>query len=351
MEARGVPYALALGALVCLTVAVPGAHAETPSADPATVTVPYLDAATLPVNGAWSLEDCPAAPAGSPLTVECDESGITIVANGYAPSAGPWDLPVTVSTGSGSRTLAYSVALGAPDPAEPVSGPLEVPGVAGGRTLIPLASLVGSCVYCGARIDVRVEAIAPEDGSPAVRAWVADHHVVIDAPADATLATLALSVADGTGAWSAPTEATVTLGAGGSAAGLHVLVPRDATVTVTPADLVAATDPSRWRILTCAPPVRGSVACDPDALVYSPDGDDALEDQLDVTLVAPDGVTLAASVTVTAAVGSPMLAPAVPTTGGAHAIAVAAPDEAAAPDGGADAGVLSDLWALLPSLT
>ncbi|WP_084038673.1 hypothetical protein [Demequina sp. NBRC 110053] len=350
-------------AVACAALALPSAattdapdEAADPGADPMTVEVPYLAETQVSINPAWTLTACPAAPDGAPVSVACDESGegIVVTATSYDRDAGPWPFPVEVErNGAEPATLEYTLALAPPEPPTPVAGRLPVPGVAGGRTLIPLASLVEECTYCGDGVAVTAVAVEPEDGPMRVRAWVAERHLVIDTDEGATEAVIEVTVEDSAGGASQASEVTVSLTGPPSspAVGLHVVMPATSSVELTPADLVLNGGDDAWSIVECVGPARGTLSCAPEGIGYERDATDHLDDQLAVVLMAPDGRTATASVTVSSSAVRQHLAGAARTEGGLAPVATRSPASTATVDAGADTGILTALWSRIPRLT
>ncbi|GIG54904.1 hypothetical protein Dac01nite_16560 [Demequina activiva] len=339
----------------------PNADATDPGAsaapvDPMTIEVPYLAQAQVSINAAWDLAACPAAPEGAPVQVSCEDQsgGVVVTASAFDPDAGPWPFPIEVTTESGDpRTLDYTLALALPEAPTPVAGPFESPGVAGGRTLIPLAALVAECTFCSTGVAASAQAVDPEDGPVRVRAWIAERHLVIDADADVTEAVIAVTVRDGAQTASQPAEITVPLLASHAEGGhgLHLVVPLQETVAWDAADLVADPLGAQWSIVECPPTARGSVTCTADSVTFTRgDAPGDLEDQVSVILTAPDGRSAAASITVSPTAESVRLAGAAPVAGATAPLATPAPPSTPTQDPGADVGILSALWSRVPVL-
>lgn len=349
--AAGLAVASASGAATA-----PDAGDPSAPADPMTIEVPYLSQTQITINAAWELVACPAVPADAPVIIDCDEQegGIVVTAESYDPGAGPWDLPIEVTTADGTaRTLDYLLALAAPEPPTPAAGLYEAPGTAGGRTLIPLAALVEECTYCAAGVRIGAQAVEPEDGPMLVRAWVGERHLVIDAEPGATEAVIEITVEDDAGGVSQPAELTVPLLAAPAspALGLHLVVPAQETVEVSATELVADSSDAVWSIVACPQTVRGSVACDGDSVSFARAGaPDGLEDQLALTLMSEDGRSVTASVTVSPSAPSTRLAGAAPEQDATVPLATRAPATTTRDDAGADTGVLTSLWSRIPSL-
>jgi len=349
--------AIALGVLLATGAAGNAGLARGAATDPSTITVPYLGTADLTLNAAWKLAQCPSL--GIALVeVSCDEDGgVHLTATGFEPDAGAWDLAVEVTTSDGSqRVIDYRVVLEDPQPAQIRSGQLDWPGVAGGRTLIPVASLIESCEYCGYGTEAQVQVIA-EEGEPAIRAWVTERHLVIDAAPEAEVATLAFRLKDSAGNWSEAGEITVPLLRQGDSrdAALHLVVPSDAAVGAL--ELLAVADPSAWDLVGCAAASPGELSCELGAITFQRDPSDQpnqgdLQAQVSVTMRSATGDTLTGSITFDASAGQgPRLAPAAPLDQAIQHLAFPAPPSTDDVTSHSNAGLLAPLWQLLPSTT
>lgn len=350
---------------IAMTASADADESEQGTTDPSVVSVPYLSAAELAINPAWTLASCPAftGPDTAPdtVTVTCDEDGaVTVAATAYAPDIGPWPLVASVVTSTGEvRDFEYTVTLAPPDAPAVREGTYSSPGIAGGRTLIPWADLISDCTYCAEGIQASVTVVV-EEGFPAATAWVADRHLVIDAPADATEVALDIKVADSSGQWSQAESVVVPVRvlAEAGAAALHVIVPADAggSARVQASDLLAVADPSTWTLVGCGTPAAGEVSCLADAIVYTRDPavtatSTALDDQFTVTFRSEEGDTLTGSVTIAADAREPLaLAPAAPTR--LTTLLISTPPAPLAADtiARSNAGILSSLWQALPSI-
>lgn len=352
--------AIALGVLLATGAAGNAGLARGAATDPSTITVPYLGTADLTLNAAWTLAQCPSL--GIALVeVSCDEDGgVHLTATGFEPDAGAWDLAVEVTASDGApRVIDYRVVLEDPQPAQIRSGQLDWPGVAGGRTLIPIASLIESCEYCGHGTEAQVQVIA-EEGDPTIRAWVTERHLVIDAAPEAEVATLAFRVKDSAGNWSEAGEIRVPLlrPSDSRDTALHLVVPTDATVGAL--ELLAVADPSAWDLVGCTAASAGELSCELGAITFQPDPSDQpdqpgqpdLQAQVVVTMRSANGDTLTGSITFDASAeqGS-RLAPAVPLDKAIQHLAFPAPPSKGDAASHSNAGLLAPLWQLLPTIT
>jgi len=333
--------------------------------DPTVVVVPYLSDTTVAVNAAWSLTACPELDTQGIVELACtDEGDIILTATRYSASVSPWPLLLEVLDSTGAaRTVPLTVTLGPPDPPELATSLPGIVGLAGGRTLIPVSAFVTSCTLCTTGLTLEVTTVV-DTSAPATpvppRAWVSQHHVVIDAPAEATSVTLSVRAADDTGTLGPPAEVTLPVRRTSSpTTALHLLRAPDASgsLTLDAAEFVLP-DGDDWRIDRCGRAVEGAVACTESTFTYRPQATTAstdtpsgtaLADQVWVRLRSSTNDVVTASVTVVeGATGLAAAAPLLP-----HIVPVATAKAAPPTDSqpASDPGVLAAFWGLLPPLT
>lgn len=293
-----------LAALLLCVVAVPApafaeAAAEGGSVGAGnTVAIPYESTMDAKPAEGWTITDCAAVLAATPLATACSADTISFAAPDYDPEAGTVRVPVAMSNGSVSTTIDYFVSLEAPEAPSFAEAVYGYPLPAGARILLPISDLGISCTDCdehGAQIVV--EGVAPAEAGTLEA--TATHLVLTAAPGYTGDAELQLSVRDDGGQSGAITPITVRLvpSLATAAGALHIVTPVDGDSTEL--DLLdAAAAGEALSVIGCGAPVLGTVRCGEGgaASITLPSGVDI--DQFSFHIVDAAGDQSTGSVTV-----------------------------------------------------
>ncbi|WP_139416343.1 hypothetical protein [Agromyces laixinhei] len=272
--------------------------AAQPDADPARVAIPYLGTASIDIAAPWSITDCAAPLAATPLVTACEAGKISLAAPVYDPDAGATALRLSLSDGRITTTTVYQVVL--EPPAVPTATPSSElrPAPAGSLLRIPISDLGLECQVCSdTGGNLRAVAVQP---ASAGSLWATPTHLVFRAAADARgPVELVFRFADDFGSWSADAKL-----------GVSILDPVDrplatADVVVELVEGGASVDLNELAfplgggeliVVGCGNPVRGQVRCAADGTAeYRGDGG---TDQFSFQVATADGGRGFGSVTV-----------------------------------------------------
>ncbi|WP_157428872.1 hypothetical protein [Agromyces salentinus] len=261
-----VPVAL----LLLATATAPAVAAEDPasaeSQSAAEVEIPYLETAEIQPSPPWRIADCDVPRSATPLVVACDGERIVLSAPEYDPEAGVTVLPVTLTDGTVSMTVAYRVTA-APPPAPEVSPSATVRPVASASLLrIPFSDLGATCTRCGGGAGLIALGVEP---ASAGSAWATPTHLVFRASSTFTgPAELGFGVLDEFGAETKGKLPVSVYPADAPLIALDVFVPLDgsAGVEVDLASLVTSIAGDDVVLVGCGASMHGSVACDADGV-------------------------------------------------------------------------------------
>jgi hypothetical protein len=267
-RSRSILAVVPLAALLLASGAAPAAGSETPvapeSENAAEIEIPYLDTAEIQPSPPWRIADCAGPTAATPLVIACDAERIQLAAPDFDPDAGITVLPVTLTDGTVSMTVAYRLSLAAP-PA-PVLAPFaNVRPVASGSLLrVPFSDLGATCTRCGGGaglIAVGVEPVA------AGTVWATPTHVVFRASSTFTgAAEIGFGVVDEFGTTSEGTLPVGVYRADVPLIALDVSVPVDDTgaAEIDLAALVTSIAGDDVVFVGCGAAMHGTVACAAD---------------------------------------------------------------------------------------
>lgn len=264
--ARGVTAVVA-AVLLVLGVAAAGHAAvpadEQPVAGPADVSIPYEDTASIEPQPPWRIVDCAAVRAASELVRSCDGELIVLGADGYDPDAGVTALPVTLTTGTRTMTVAYRVTREAP-PAPATRAPSERFVAAGALLRVPLTDFALACTVCGDGGSARVWAVDPVEAGTA---WTTATHVVFHASRHYRgKADIHVAIADDFGTVSAtgvpafvyPGDERVAL----TALDVRVPLDEDGGAEIDLTGLTMLRGDGEVLVVGCGASAHGAVACD-----------------------------------------------------------------------------------------
>lgn len=301
---RRLPIVLSL-----LLALLPGAAATTPAiavtSGVTVVDVPYRSTADVAPAQGWTIADCGAITAPAGIAIACEPSKLTFAAPDYDPELPRQDVPVTLTTGTTTLTVVYSVGLAPPEPPALESTAYPVPFAQGSRVLIPLSDLHVACTLCSAEGRTRVEAVAVSPRRAGTLGVSSTHLELAAAPDFTGEAELSVRVVDDLGNASETATLTVSVYPTGPSTLLaqHAVVEaeRDGSTTIDLASLVASSDPDETPIVTgCGAAIRGTALCAGDGTAEFRSSD-APVDQFSFTVVTEDGEQAVGSVTVVVA--------------------------------------------------
>ena len=318
-------FAASAAAILLLALAAPlsasaaGGDEEEEAPPSSTIAIPYEGEAELPAAEGWTLLCDPPIELPEGVTVTCTAEGVTFVAPEYLPDWGTHEIVVRQVSGSRVLDAGYRVTMAPPAPPVVLPTVWRSPADAGGTLLVPFSELGLSCTACG-DAEVQIVAVSPLEG---VRVGTNGSHLVVRPNADFRgMVVITFGVADQfdqivpvqLGVWVRPAPAT-------AAGGLHVSLTAPATqpLELDATTLVWAADETELagaRVIACGPALRGTVACDGLAILYTPPAEEPVDpaapapdpdaappapvvDQFAVRVVTADGRELDASVTVT----------------------------------------------------
>jgi hypothetical protein len=283
-----------------------GAAVTTPAAAATTgvtvVDIPYRSTADVAPAPGWTIADCGAIAAPTGIAITCEPSKLTFSAPDFDPELPRQDVPVTLTTGSTTLTVVYSVGLAPPEPPVLESGAYPVPFAQGSRVLIPLSDLHVACLRCSVDGGTRVEAVGVSPRRAGTLGVTPTHVELAAAPDFTGEAELSVRVVDDLGHSSETATLTVSVYPTGPSMLLaqHTVVEaeRDGSTTIDLASLVASSDPDQSPIVTgCGAAVRGTAICAGDGTAEFRSSD-APVDQFSFTVVTEDGEQAVGSVTV-----------------------------------------------------
>lgn len=262
--------ALPLGAGVSSALAATGGADPLP-AGPADVAIPYADEASIEPQAPWRVASCRDVRAASDLIVSCDPESIVLRAGAYDPDAGVTVLPVTLTGGGRTMTVAYRVTLEAP-PAPTVRAVTGRAIAAGALLRVPLSEFGITCMVC---VDGGGTRVLEVDPAEAGSAWTTPTHVVFRASRDYRgEADIHVGIADDYG-----TEARTGIGAlvypaSDELTAMDVAVPVDADgrADIDLTSLAYTPSGAEVMIVGCGAAVHGTVTCADGTATYSGTG-------------------------------------------------------------------------------
>ncbi|MGI9821851.1 hypothetical protein [Agromyces sp. Marseille-Q5079] len=234
------------------------------SANAAEIEVPYLETAEIQPSPPWRIADCAGPTAATPLVVACDAEHIQLSAPDFDPEAGVTVLPVELTDGTVSMTVAYRVSLGAP-PAPEAAPSANVRPVASGSLLrIPFSDLGTTCTRCAGGAGLVAVGVEP---ASAGTAWATPTHLVFRASSTFTgPAEIGFGIVDEFGTTS---EGTIPVGVYRAdvpliALDVYAALDDDGDAEIDLASLVTSIAGDDVVFVGCGAALHGSVACDAD---------------------------------------------------------------------------------------
>ncbi|RWZ53113.1 hypothetical protein ELQ90_04095 [Labedella phragmitis] len=305
---RRLPLVLTLVVSLLLAV-VPGTALAAPAiaatSGVTVVDIPYRSTADVAPAQGWTIADCGAITAPAGIGVACEPSKLTFSAPDYDPELPRQDVAVTLTTGTTTLAVVYSVGLAPPEPPALASTVYPVPFAQGSRVLVPLSDLRVACTLCSAEGETRIEAVGVSPRRAGTLGVTSTHLELAAAPDFTGEAELNVRVMDDLGHPSETATLTVSVYPTGPSTLLaqHTVVEaeRDGSTTIDLASLVASSDPDETPIVTgCGAAVRGTAVCAGEGTAEFR-ASDAPVDQFSFTVVTEDGEHAVGSVTVVAA--------------------------------------------------
>ncbi|GAA1516287.1 hypothetical protein [Agromyces terreus] len=241
-----------------------GEAAAAESTNAAEIEIPYRETAEIQPPLPWRISDCAGPRSTSALVVECDSEHITLSAPDYDPEAGTTVLPVALTDGSVSMTVAYRVSLAAPPAPEPSPSASVRPVASGSLLLVPFSDLGATCTRCGGGAGLVAVGVEPAEAGTA---WATATHLVFRASASFTgAAEVGFGIADEFGTTGQGVVRVGVYRADSPLFALAFAVPLDGSgdAEIDLAALVTAIAGDDVVFVSCGAAIHGAAACDAD---------------------------------------------------------------------------------------
>lgn len=259
-----VPVTLLLVAAATTSASGAEQPVQAEPASAAEIEIPYLETAEIQPSAPWRIAECDGPRKATPLVVACDAERIQLSAPAFDPDAGVTVLPVVLTDGTVSMTVAYRVTA-APPPAPEVAPSTNVRPVASASLLrIPVSDLGVTCTRCGEGAGLVAVGVEP---SSAGTVWATPTHLVFRASSTFTgPAELGFAVVDEFGTTTEGKLPVSVYPAAAPLVALDVFVPLDESdsAEVDLAALVTSIAGDDVVFVGCGAAMHGSVACDAD---------------------------------------------------------------------------------------
>ena len=265
---RSFLIAVPLVLLLLAAVPAPASGAEDPVvAEPASaaeIEIPYLETAEIQPSPPWRIADCDGPSKATPLVVACDGERIQLSAPDFDPDAGVTVIPVVLTDGTVTMTVAYRVTS-APPPAPVVAPSTNVrPAASASLLRIPFSDLGATCARCGGGAGLVAIGVEP---AAAGTVWATPTHLVFRVSSTFTgPAELGFGVVDEFGTTTEGKLPVSVYPADAPLIALDVFVPLDDTgaAEIDLAALVTSVAGDDVVFVGCGGAVHGSAACESD---------------------------------------------------------------------------------------